>query len=63
VGAVCPDCTYVDAAGNVLAWEHLNMLDRPDCRAWWERRRQWYEVNGFFTRREAVQLRGDRCRA
>jgi hypothetical protein len=40
------------------------MLDRDDYRAGWERKRQWYEANGFiegqnlFTSSESPGLRG-----
>ena len=42
-----PDFTFVDDAGDVVVWEHLGMLDRPGYRAAWERKKVWYEVNGF----------------
>ena len=34
-----PDFTFVDDAGDVVVWEHLGMLDRPDYRAAWERKK------------------------
>ncbi len=46
-GTLRPDFTFVDLAGDVIVWEHLGMLDRADYRASWERRRSWYEVNGY----------------
>jgi AAA domain/UvrD-like helicase C-terminal domain len=47
-GTIRPDFTFIDPAGDVVVWEHLGMLDRPDYRASWERRRSWYERNGFL---------------
>jgi ATP-dependent exoDNAse (exonuclease V) alpha subunit len=46
-GTVRPDFTFVDPGGDVIVWEHLGMLDRPDYHSSWERRRAWYEANGF----------------
>ena len=31
-------------------WEHLGMLSVPSYREAWERKRQWYEDNGFLDR-------------
>jgi exodeoxyribonuclease V alpha subunit len=31
-------------------WEHLGMLSVPSYKEAWERKRQWYEVNGFLGR-------------
>jgi hypothetical protein len=42
-----PDFTFIDDAGDLIVWEHLGMLDRPDYRAAWERKRAWYDDNGF----------------
>lgn len=42
-----PDFSFIDDAGDVVVWEHLGMLDRPDYRAAWERKRAWYDDNGF----------------
>lgn len=47
VGIVRPDFSFIDPAGDVVVWEHLGMLDRDDYRASWERRRAWYEANGY----------------
>ncbi|MEH1129595.1 AAA family ATPase [Micromonospora sp. CPCC 206061] len=46
-GVVRPDFSFVDFAGDTIVWEHLGMLDRPDYRDSWTRRRAWYEANGF----------------
>lgn len=46
-GTVRPDFTFIDPSGEPVVWEHLGMLDRPDYRASWERRRAWYEGNGY----------------
>jgi ATP-dependent exoDNAse (exonuclease V) alpha subunit len=42
-----PDFSFVDDAGDVIVWEHLGMLDRPDYQAGWNWKRAWYERNGF----------------
>lgn len=46
-GTIRPDFTFTDPSGDIIVWEHLGMLDRPDYRASWERRRAWYEANGY----------------
>lgn len=46
-GTIRPDFTFIDPGGDVIVWEHLGMMDRSDYRASWERRRKWYEQNGF----------------
>ncbi|MFC7819975.1 AAA family ATPase [Streptomyces sp. NPDC057367] len=43
-----PDFTFTTDDGDTIVWEHLGMLDRDDYRAGWERKRQWYEANGFI---------------
>jgi len=52
-GRLRPDFTFVDDAGDVLLWEHLGMLARPDYRRSWDWKKAWYEANGF---REGVNL-------
>jgi hypothetical protein len=42
-----PDFTFVDYSGDIVVWEHLGMLDRPDYRDSWQRRLAWYTANGF----------------
>lgn len=42
-----PDFSFVDPAGDLILWEHLGMLTRDDYRRDWERKRAWYEMNGF----------------
>lgn len=57
-GQVRPDFSFVDAAGDLILWEHLGMLDRADYARGWEWKRAWYARNGFeegknlFTTRE-----------
>jgi ATP-dependent exoDNAse (exonuclease V) alpha subunit len=46
-GAVRPDFSFADAAGDVIVWEHLGMLTRPSYLKDWEWKRQWYLDNGF----------------
>lgn len=52
-GRLRPDFTFVDDAGDVVVWEHLGMMDRPDYRHSWEWKRAWYEANGYH---EGVNL-------
>jgi hypothetical protein len=46
-GKMRPDFTFETDAGDLLLWEHLGMLDRPDYRRAWEWKREWYHQNGF----------------
>ena len=36
-----PDFSFIDAAGDLILWEHLGMLTKPSYRADWEVKRQW----------------------
>lgn len=42
-----PDFSFIDDAGDVIVWEHLGMLERPDYQAGWDWKRSWYRRNGF----------------
>jgi ATP-dependent exoDNAse (exonuclease V) alpha subunit len=42
-----PDFT-LSYEGDTFYWEHLGMLSVPSYRESWERKRQWYEDNGFL---------------
>ena len=44
-----PDFT-VSYEGDTYYWEHLGMLTVPAYREQWERKRQWYEQNGYSNR-------------
>ena len=44
-----PDFT-ASFEGDVYYWEHLGLLSVPDYRNAWERKRRWYEDNGFAER-------------
>ena len=44
-----PDFT-VSFEGDVYFWEHLGMLTVPSYREAWDRKRMWYEDNGFSDR-------------
>jgi hypothetical protein len=44
-----PDFT-VSYEGDTYYWEHLGMLTVPSYREQWDRKRQWYEANGFWER-------------
>lgn len=41
-----PDFT-VSFEGDIFYWEHLGMLNLPHYRQAWERKRKWYEENGY----------------
>lgn len=42
-----PDFT-VSYEGDTYYWEHLGMLSVPSYKEAWDRKRQWYEDNGFL---------------
>jgi hypothetical protein len=42
-----PDFSFIDDAGDVVLWEHLGMLGRPDYAAGWDWKRAWYARNGY----------------
>lgn len=42
-----PDFT-VSYEGDTFYWEHLGMLSVPSYREQWERKRKWYEENGYL---------------
>ncbi len=44
-----PDFT-VSYEGDIFYWEHLGMLSVPSYKEQWDRKRQWYEDNGFLER-------------
>ena len=44
-----PDFT-VSFEGDTFYWEHLGMLSVPSYKEAWDRKRQWYEDNGFLDR-------------
>lgn len=46
-GRLRPDFSFVDAAGDVIVWEHLGMLGKKSYRESWEWKLAWYEKNGF----------------
>ncbi|HEV2682714.1 MAG TPA: AAA family ATPase [Rhodanobacter sp.] len=46
-GRLRPDFSFVTADGDLIVWEHLGMLSRPDYRRGWEWKREWYARNGF----------------
>jgi hypothetical protein len=46
-GTLRPDFSFVDAAGDLVLWEHLGMLRKPKYKADWEWKRQWYLDNGY----------------
>ncbi|MCV9933029.1 ATP-dependent RecD-like DNA helicase [Flavobacterium sp. LS1R47] len=42
-----PDFTFIDAAGDIIILEHLGMLSVPSYKADWEKKKQFYEDNGY----------------
>jgi len=46
-GRLRPDFSFVTADGDLIIWEHLGMLSRPDYRRGWDWKRTWYQTNGF----------------
>lgn len=46
-GRMRPDFSFVTADGDLILWEHLGLLSRPDYRRGWEWKREWYRENGF----------------
>ncbi len=44
-----PDFT-VSYEGDTFYWEHLGMLSVPSYKEAWDRKRQWYEDNGYLGR-------------
>ena len=46
-GKLRPDFSFIDPAGEVIIWEHLGMMDRPEYREGWKWKLAWYEKNGF----------------
>ena len=46
-GRLRPDFSFVTPEGDLIIWEHLGMLDRPDYKRGWDWKRNWYERNGF----------------
>ena len=47
LGRMRPDFSFVTPDGDLIIWEHLGLLDRPDYKRGWEWKRNWYEQNGF----------------
>ncbi|CAJ6802811.1 AAA ATPase [Burkholderia pseudomallei] len=46
-GRLRPDFSFVAADGDLIIWEHLGMLSRPDYKRGWDWKREWYACNGF----------------
>lgn len=46
-GRLRPDFSFVMADGDLIVWEHLGMLSRPDYKRGWEWKRAWYQKNDF----------------
>ncbi|MBN1460255.1 MAG: AAA family ATPase [Armatimonadetes bacterium] len=44
-----PDFT-ISYEGDVYYWEHLGMLNAPSYREAWDRKKKWYEENGYVDR-------------
>lgn len=46
-GRLRPDFSFITADGDLIIWEHLGLLSRPDYKRGWEWKREWYTRNGF----------------
>lgn len=46
-GRLRPDFSFVTADGDLVIWEHLGMLSRPDYKRGWDWKHSWYVKNGF----------------
>ena len=46
-GRLRPDFSFVTPDGDLILWEHLGMLDRPEYKQGWNWKNRWYERNGF----------------
>lgn len=46
-GRFRPDFSFPTPGGEIIIWEHLGMLSRPDYRLAWEWKKDWYGKNGF----------------
>lgn len=46
-GRMRPDFSFVAHDGDLILWEHLGMMDRPDYKRGWDWKRHWYERNGY----------------
>ena len=46
-GRMSPDFSFVTPDGDLIIWEHLGLLDRPDYKRGCEWKHNWYEGNGF----------------
>lgn len=42
-----PDFSWETDSEELILWEHLGMLDREDYKKGWEKKREWYKVNGY----------------
>ena len=46
-GRMRPDFSFVTPDGELIIWEHLGLLDRPDYKRGWKWKHNWYKQNGF----------------
>lgn len=46
-GRMRPDFSFVTPDGELIIWEHLGLLDRPDYKQGWEWKHNWYKQNDF----------------
>lgn len=42
-----PDFSFIDDAREVILWEHLGRMDRPDYLEGWAWKKNWYSLNGY----------------
>jgi hypothetical protein len=58
-GRVLPDFSFETPEGDTIIWEHLGLLHKPGYREAWERKRDWYEKNGFVVGETLFMTRDD----
>lgn len=46
-GRIFPDFSFVDAAGDIIIWEHFGRMDDPKYVKGHDWKMKWYEQNGF----------------
>jgi hypothetical protein len=47
-GRMRPDFSFITAAGDIVVWEHLGMLDVTAYKEGWEWKKTWYRANGLI---------------
>lgn len=47
-GTMLPDFVFITTKDELIVWEHLGMLDKPEYKKRWRVKQQWYEDNDFI---------------